>query len=191
LNNEKIFFLGKNGVQKLKKNNYLELLNFDSFTKTDPAYRANLEISNSRGGFSSYQSDYPFLMTTKKNGVLSPINTLLSIDADRNIIFFKNIYFKPVHESFNYYIIDIVKKKLIKTGKIVTNTTNVIEIDKKIISRNNFFLTKNIIGIPIFCSIKNNHISFEHTHPPHHYIWGNNKYEKVKELKERCYEIIG
>jgi hypothetical protein len=191
LNNKKFFFIGKKaGVEKLKKNNYSELLNFDDYTKTDPAYRANLEIFNAYGGFSSYQSDYPFSMTLKRGGILSPLSTLLNIEADKNIIFFKNIYFKPVQEIFEYYIVDVVEKKLLKTGSIITNTTNVIEVDKELISKNIFFLTKDFIGIPIFCSIKNNHMSFEHTHPPHHYIWGKDKFTKVKELKERCYEII-
>ena len=129
-------------------------------------------------------------MTLKTGGILSPLSTLLNISADKNIIFFKNIYFKPIQEIFKYYLVNIVEKKLIKTGSIITNNTNVIEIGKEMISKNVFFLTKNFIGIPIFCSIKNYHMSFEHTHPPHHYIWGNDKFTKVKELKERCYEII-
>jgi len=191
LGNEKIFFLSKEKeIEKLEEKNYLELLNIDNFTETNPAYRANLEIYNLGGGFSSYQSEYPFAMTTKQGGILSPLSTLLNVEADKNFIFFKNIYFQPVQKKFSYYIVDIHKKKLLKSGYVITNNTNVIEIDKKYIAQSIFFLTKDFIGIPIFSSIKENHISLEHTHPPHHYLWGEDKFKKIKELKDKCYEVI-
>ena len=37
---------------------------------------------------------------------------------------------------------------------------------------------------------KNNHISFEHTHPPHQYILSNDKYILVKNLKQKFHDII-
>ena len=46
------------------------------------------------------------------------------------------------------------------------------------------------IGIPIFCSIKNKHISLEHTHPPHTYIMSEDKFKIVSELKKEFSEII-
>ena len=30
----------------------------------------------------------------------------------------------------------------------------------------------------------------EHTHPPHLYIWGNDKFEKVGKIKKKINEII-
>ena len=46
-----------NGLDKLTK--------FNNFTSTSPAFRCNLEISSDKGGFSSYQSEYPFNMINK------------------------------------------------------------------------------------------------------------------------------
>ena len=45
----------------------LEKLN--SYTESTPAFRANLKIKNQEGGFSSYQSEYPFSMVTKKYNI--------------------------------------------------------------------------------------------------------------------------
>ena len=69
---------------------YLKLKNFNNFTDTVPAYRANFKIYiKERGGFSSYQSDYPFSMVTKKGSILSALSSLCNKSADRNILFLK------------------------------------------------------------------------------------------------------
>ena len=39
-------------------------------------------------------------------------------------------------------------------------------------------------------SIKNNHISFEHTHPPHHYILSEDRYKTVANIKNEFKKII-
>ena len=46
------------------------------------------------------------------------------------------------------------------------------------------------MGVPIYISIKNKHVSLEHTHPPHEYILSNNKFQKVAILKNEINEII-
>ena len=65
----------------------LNLLNLNNFTDTDPAFRANLKIYNFKGGFSSYQSDYPYEMIVKKGNILSGLRFLTNKDS-KNIIFF-------------------------------------------------------------------------------------------------------
>ena len=47
---------------------------------------------NRQGGFSSYQSEYPFSMTTKKGSILSPLSSLCNKNADENIIIFNKGY---------------------------------------------------------------------------------------------------
>ena len=42
-----------------------------------------------------------------------------------------------------------------------------------------FLVTDKYLGIPMYISVKNNHLSFEHTHPPHEYILSKNKFSKV------------
>jgi hypothetical protein len=191
INNSKIFFLAKEQeVNKIKKNNFLELINFNTFTDTAPAFRANLQISNENGGFSSYQSEYPYSMIIKKGNILSPISSLADKMADKNIVFLRNIYHQPIQKEFDIYFLNIKSKKILFQKKILTNFTNEIIINKEFIHPEIFLFTNNYLGIPVYVSMNKYHISCEHTHPPHEYILSKDKYTRVSELKNKCNEII-
>ena len=71
-----------------------------------------------------------------------------------------------------------------------TNYTNMIDVKKEIIKPEIFLITDIFIGVPLFVSIKDKHLSFEHTHPPHEYIMSQDKYQKIAELKKEISEII-
>ena len=63
---------------------YLKLKNFNNFTDTVPAYRANFKIYiKERGGFSSYQSDYPYSMIKRTGTILSSVSSIANKDADK------------------------------------------------------------------------------------------------------------
>ena len=108
ITNSNIFFLASPKDLEVKKN---KLQNFNKFTETSPAYRANLKIVLKNGGFSSYQSEYPFSMIEKKGSILSSVCALANKSADKNYIFIKNIFVDPIIESFDIYLVDIIKKK--------------------------------------------------------------------------------
>ena len=188
-NNQNIFVISSDKEMTNIKNKN-EIIDLNNFTNTSPAYRANLKIKIDGGGFSSYQSEYPFHMTTKNGNVLSPLSTLLNIDADKNFLVFKNIYYKAINEKFNIYIINVKSKKILKKYIGICNQTNIFEINKDIIHYENFIFSENFLGIPIYVSIKNNHISMEHTHPPHEYILSKDKFYRVSLLKKKINEII-
>lgn len=189
--NEKIFFLAnENEVGKFKQNGFKKLIDLNSFTNTLPSYRANLEVSIADGGFSSYQSEYPFSMTTKKGSILSPLISLLNKSADKNIIFLKNIYELPAKEEFSVFFVNFKTKQILKKFPVFTNLLNEIIVESEFISPEVFLYTDKFLGIPIFCSIKNKHISFEHTHPPHEYILSGDKFKTVSKLKQSFHEII-
>lgn len=191
-NNETIFFLAKEeDIKLIKKNKFSKLVDFNSFTRTSPVeYRSNLKVSITNGGFSSYQSDYPFSMITKKGSILSPVSSLLNKSGDKNIILIKNIFEEPIREKFNLFFVDLIKKKVLKNQVILTNFTNEIAVDSDLIEPNIYICTNKYLGIPIYLTIKNKHISFEHTHPPHHYILSEDKFKKIAELKKEVHEII-
>ncbi len=188
IDNQKIFFLSDE--KDIKNFNSQELVNVSDFTETFPEFRANLNMYLRNGGFSSYQSEYPFNMVNKKGTILTPINTLLNKGADENILIFRNIFFKPIKKKFVANFIDIKQKKIIKEISFFTNTTNFFEIDDKLLDPNIYLSTQEFIGIPIYLSIKNKHLSMEHTHPPHEYFFGKNKFKNVKMLKDRINEIF-
>ncbi len=188
IDNQKIFFLSDE--KDIKNFNSQELVNISNFTETFPEFRANLNMYLRNGGFSSYQSEYPFNMVNKKGTILTPINTLLNKGADENILIFRNIFFKPIKKKFVANFIDIKQKKIIKEISFFTNTTNFFEIDDKLLDPNIYLSTQEFIGVPIYLSIKNKHLSMEHTHPPHEYFFGKNKFKNVKMLKDRINEIF-
>ena len=105
IENNSIYCLATNEeTQKLNNINSPRLIDFNDFTNTSPSYRANLQVFIKGGGFSSYQSEYPFSMATKKGSILSPLSSLLNKEADKNILFLKNIYEFPIEEEFRVFL---------------------------------------------------------------------------------------
>tara|TARA_B100001093_G_C26809189_1_gene1006845 strand:- start:1285 stop:2046 length:762 start_codon:yes stop_codon:yes gene_type:complete len=187
LNNE-IFFLADETIYKLFDNKKLK--NYNNFTDTAPAYRSNFKIYLKQGGFSSYQADYPFSMITKKGTILSSVSSISNPDADKNYVLIKNIFKEPIKDIFKVFLVNIKTKNIEEQFDIKTNFTNCIEIDRKHIKPEIYLVTDKYLGIPMYVSIKNNHLSFEHTHPPHEYILSENRFLKVTNLKKEINEII-
>ena len=183
-----IFFLTQNEI--FDKFDQDKLKNFDTFTETYPEFRANLKLYLNNGGFSSYQSEYPYGMITKKGSILSSVSALANSEAEENYILIRNIYEKPIEDNFGVYLLNIVTKKVEQKFEVKTNYTNCIKIEKKYIKPEIFLTTDKYLCIPMYVSIKNNFLSFEHTHPPHEYILSKNKFKKVSDLKKEINEII-
>jgi len=189
--NEDFFFLGTKKIcEDLFNSDKTEIKPINNFLNLNPPFRSNTKIMKKNFGFSSYQSDYPISMTNKKGSIVSPIQTLLNYNAEINKIFLVNIYYKPIKDSFRYYLINYKTKKIIFSDVIYTNTVNEINIDKAYIEKDIFFVTKKYVGIPIFFSDKKGHLSLEHTHPPHEYVFGKNKYKIITDFKREFNEII-
>ncbi|WP_145596197.1 hypothetical protein [Candidatus Pelagibacter sp. FZCC0015] len=187
ISNSDVYFLGQDGLDINFKGE--KLIDFNSFTNTQPEFRANLKIYIDEGGFSSYQSEYPYSMVVKKGTILSSVSSLANSEAEKNFIIIKNIFEKPIEQNFNAYLVNIRTKKIEEIFELKTNNANFIEINSKLIKPEIFLTTKEYLGIPMFVSIKNKFLSFEHTHPPHEYILSNDKYIKIKDLKKEINEI--
>jgi hypothetical protein len=191
INSHKIYFIARdNDLKKFGSSNFSELSNLNNLTDTSPEYRANFKIFNKANGFSSYQSDYPYKMTKINGSILSSLFMLTDNTADKNYILIRNIYYKPVIKKFPLYIVNIKKKKIIHKEEIKTNHTNIVDLKKEYINDENYLFTSNYIGIPLFLSEKNNHLSLEHTLPPSSYILSKDRFKKSNELKKNINEII-
>ena len=188
ISSNEIYFLAEN--KDLKNFDNIKLKNFNNFTESSPAYRANFKIYLNDGGFSSYQSEYPYSMVTKKGTILSSINSIANFRASKNYILVRNIYQEPIEEKFNAYLVNIKTKKIVSEHELMTNYTNMIEIDSQLIKPEIFFITKSFLGVPMYVSVKDRFLSFEHTHPPHEYILSKNKFIKITELKNEINRII-
>ena len=192
IENDLFFFLADQ--KKIQKKNYKDIKEFsnkNNFTDTRPsAFRANFKIYITGGGFSSYQSEYPHTMSLNKGNILSPTYSLLNKEADKNLILFRNIFHVPNNDETKIFFVDIKLKKILHTTRIKNNFSNEIVIDKNLIDKNIFLFSEQALGIPIYISIKNNHISLEHTHPPHHYILSDNRFDIVSGLKKEIKKVI-
>ena len=189
--NDNIFFLAKEReVKQFEKDNYSKLLDLNTFTNTHPEFRANLQIFNKNGGFSSFQSEYPYSMVVKQGSILTPVSTICNKDALINCVFIKNIYTLPIKEKFNAYLVNATTKKICNIFSIYTNCTNEIVIDNKLIDEDIYIYTDDYLGIPVYVSTDQYNISMEHTHPPHEYIKSKDCINMVKILKKEFHEII-
>ncbi len=188
ISNNEIFFLAEENIVSIFDENKLK--KFNNFTDTSPAYRANFKIYLDQGGFSSYQSDYPYSMVTKKGSILSSISSIANAEADKNFVLIKNIFEDPIEENFRAYLVNYKNKCIEDQFEIKTNYTNCIEINNKLIKPEIFLVTDKYVGVPMYVSTKNNFLSFEHTHPPHEYILSDNKFVKISNLKKEINEII-
>ena len=191
INNHKIYFLATSQqVNKNKKGLFFKkLYDFNNFTDTDPPYRANLMVYNKNGGFSSFQSEYPYRMTESKGSSLSSIYTLTNSSA-KNYLCVRNIYYEPKVVKFPIYFININTKKILKKVYAKTNYTSTFSLDGKYLKPEVCLISKNYTFLPMYISVKNQHVSFEHTHPPHEYILSDDKFFTVNQLKKSLSEII-
>ena len=193
IDNKKIFFLIKKDKIKIYfKDGFIkELINFENYFDKDAVeFRSNLKILIQNGGYSSYQSDYNFNMCNKVGDILSPLSTLLNINAEQNFIIFRNISTKPLIKSFRYFFICKKTKKILHQGKIWSNYSNKINVYKEFIQDSVYFFSESLIGIPIYVSIKDGHVSMEHTHPPHQYILSADKFKVINNLKKEFKKIL-
>ena len=141
-----------------------------------------MKIKYKNQGFSSYQSEYPYELVIKEGTTLSQISSLTDNEADENFLIFKNIFHLPI-KKFKGYFVNYDTKKVISECDLITNSTNFIKITNSIIKPEVFFITKGFLGIPIYLSLKDGYLSLEHSHPPHEYILGKNKFKKFLSLK--------
>ena len=188
ISNNEIYFLADKKIFNEFDKNYLK--NYNTFTDTSPAYRANLEFYFDNEGFASYQSEYPFSMIEKNGTILSSINAIANIEADENYVLIRNIFKEPIQEMKKGFFVNIINRKIEDEFEFKSNFSNLIKIKKSLIKPEIFLITKKYLGVPVFISTKNKYISCEHTHPPHEYFIGNKKFIKIKELKNEINEII-
>lgn len=188
IDNKVIYFLAKD--HEIENNTEKKLLRYNKFTETSPAFRSNFLVKKINGGFSSYQSEYPFDMIAKNGIVTSGVASLTNKNANKNYIIFRNIFIDPIERSFDIFFINLKNRQIIKKDILHTNRTNIIEIGKELLQPEIYFITKNYLGIPIYLSEKDGHLSLEHTHPPHEYFMSKNKFRIVKEFKNEINKII-
>ena len=191
LDNHSIFFFGSDeGVQEIKDKN--TLCNIENFTDTSPDYRSNLLIKNKAGGFSSYQSEYPFRMVKALGSLYSDCGLLTAPNGTSVGVFIRNIHLFPTHEVRDIYLYSNVKKKVLKKYQVKLNYTTFIDLtDWKEELSYCYLYAENFLGVPMYVvEYRDGSLSFEHTHPPHSSLLGDDRHKRVGMLKRMAYEKI-
>lgn len=191
VNQNSIFFLGDEpGIEEIEKAN--KLLNIETFTKTDPEFRANLSVENIKGGFSSYQSEYPFGMATKLGQLLTDCGLLTFATGTRVGVFIRNICVEPLQSERRVFLYDTQVEKVIFDFSVQLNKLTYVDLTEfKDVLSQCFLFSDDFIGIPIYIvEFSDGSISFEHTHPPHSAVLGQDRYKLVSALKREAHEKI-
>jgi hypothetical protein len=161
------------------------LCSLNDFTDTAPDYRANLSVSNEKGGFSSYQSEFPSKMLGRRGDLLTAIYTLGNPQAVRNVIFIRSVFDQAITEPYKAYVVDKANARVEAEFDLVCNRTNVIELPAATVRPGTYLYAKGFLGVPIYLSESSDgHLSLEHTHPPHSVVDGPRKFELVREYKD-------
>ena len=190
-NEHSIYFLATLSEVGGKNVRVEKLLNYNEFSNTSPDYRANLCVSNLAGGFSSYQSEYPFNMTLRRGSIMSSISTLGNPEALNNTLFIRNVFCEPINAEYSGYLVCKKEKVVKKRYVLCSNETSIIKLNSEDFNPNHYFITKGFLGVPIYFSESSEgHLSFEHTHPPHSNIHGLNRYSHVARLKNELLKIV-
>lgn len=161
------------------------LIELNDFTHTDPAFRCNLAVSNSQGGWSSYQSEYPYRMIGKRGTIFSNIASLSNPEAKLNGCFLRNIFHQPIIESYRVLVFNALTNDVLLETSASSNQTNYISFDTLPTEQGELVLwAESFLGIPIYVSTDELHnISMEHTHPPHESVHGSDRFALVGKLK--------
>lgn len=128
-------------------------------------------------------------MTAVRGCVISSIR-LLNDPRSKNCLYFRNIDKKPTCETFNAALVDLDQGKVLEYYDGRRNDTLVIQLDPYCNAGDVWFVTKDALGIPIYVAEGDKgELSMEHTHPPHENLFGSDKFQQVKSIKDRMYEL--
>jgi hypothetical protein len=191
LNRDSIYFIADfDKAKNIEIENIL--LDVDSFTDTKPDYRANLKIKNESGFSSSYQSEYPYRMTKALGSLYSACDALTDTRANSIGLFLKNIHCKPIKVAAQLFLVNRKTSEIKRKFDLKLNESFFADLTEyKLEISDCYLFARNYIGIPVFVSeYDNGSLSFEHTHPPHEFVTGSDRYKLVHKFKEDRYEEI-
>jgi len=167
-----------------------DLLKIDNSTI---AQRASLNFSY-LNSTTSYQGEYPLIMSDLKKGSLLTFDTLkqTNIYSNKNFLILINI--SNNFNSLEPIKIEYFDPKNSNKVKIIYARRNYFSVFETSEYENNlenpstiFFRSKEASFIPLMVSIdvNTNQLSVEHTHPPTEYFFGNQKLNYVNLIKKQ------
>lgn len=166
--------------QKLDYQYSDHLIHRTNFLNTSPSYRANISIKIDDLK-TCYQGEYSSFMFDKKGSVLSFPLSCMNKEFD-NYIILTNYVSEPIKKDFKVFLFDIKNNQIISEMNCKTNQSNFFKLDNSMIYENCIIFSYDYLCAPQFLSFSSleGTVSFEHTQPPHTYIWESNYISKLK-----------
>ena len=177
-NKDSIYFLYDENLNNIRQE---KLISRANFLNTSPSYRANMSITIRDQLKTCYQGEYSSFMFAKRGTTLSFQNSCLN-KRYNNYLIFTNYIDEPVKNKFELKLVNVKSKKVVKNYLCQTNCSNIFKLDNSMNSDNCILLTRKYLGVPqLFSySIEEGSVSFEHTQPPHCYVWESKYISKLK-----------
>ncbi len=183
-------------IPKKSKNfpNFTKILPYPDKLRSDKspvAERCSLNFTF-KNSTTSYQGEYPFKMTTLKQSSFLSFDTLKNWTNKKvaNYLIFMNILRdSDIRENVLIKVIDPKNKQIKKSIKAKKNAFTIYKIteekNKKFENPTSFYKSNECSFIPILLSInlENSQLSVEHTHPPSEMVYGINKFDVIKQIK--------
>ena len=157
------------------------------------AQRASLNFSY-MNSTTSYQGEYPYIMSNLKKGTLLTFDALkqINLSSSKNFLILMNIS-KNVNSlapiRIEYF--DPKNRKKVESIYARRNSFSIFETSEYEINLDNpstvFFRSNEATFIPLILSIdiNTNQLSVEHTHPPTEYFFGSQKLQHVNLMKKQ------
>ena len=163
-----------------------ELPKLDCFKTTLPENRATLGLQSKKNFITSYQGEInPF----PRGASLLSFSPFMQFKNNiQNFIILVNVESSPTYRESELIIIDCLTKKILKKAKMLSNTINLINLDKLTGEQRSIkaVISKDMAAIPIYLSTYRNglQMSLEHSHPPGSFGVHGNRFAIQKTLKD-------
>lgn len=189
-NRNDLFFICLPDEFELQKKSE-RLIYLNDYTKTAPDYRCNILIKNDVGGFTSYQSEYPFSMVGRRGGLISSIDTLKNDSGKMNALFIRNVFHEPIQDNYPATILETANNTVLDEIELRTNTSNFIDLAPFRGHNGLYVMAKGFLGVPVYFSEgPSGALSMEHTHPPHESVRGPSMPALVKRYRDEIAKKI-
>ena len=131
-------------------------------------------------------------MALKFASLYSDCGVLSHSNCKKAGVFIKNVHVEPAIKNRMIHLFDNKANQLLSKFCIATNACNYLDLTPyKDRLSDSFLFADDYIGIPIYLTeYENGALSLEHTHPPHEFVFGPERFYLVKRLKESACEKI-
>jgi len=171
--------------------NYINLLPPHEFKYNKlPDWRSSVgfQIDNSQTSYQGEINPFP------SKASLLTFHPFIQFHKIKNYFLFINTEKSPVYREGKIEIYESKTKKFIDEVKVISNNSNLIELDHYSFSPSDLpvFISRSMAGIPFGLGISedNKMLSLEHTHPPASFAVHGERFKVQAKIKEQWFNAL-